>query len=80
MKFGESAQETLLEKELVQGFLEVTVEKRPFTARGNFGWVVGWIERVSYREVVMVVPFPSLGVGPVEELVQVCSVVKVLVL
>ena len=58
----------------------MTVEKRSFAARGNFGWVVRWVERISHREVVMIVPFPSLSVGPVEELVQVCSVVKVLVL
>ena len=73
----ESAQEILLEKKLVQGFLEVTVEKRSFAARGNFGWVVRWVERVTYREVVIIVLVPPLNVRPVEELVQICSIVKV---
>ena len=68
----ESAQETLLEQKLVQGFLKVTVEKRrSLTARGNFGWVVRWVERVTNREVVIIVLVPSLNVRTVEELIQI---------
>ena len=64
---------------LLQGFFKVTVEKRSFATRGDFGWVIRVIERVSNREVVILIPLTSLSVRLVEELVQVRSIVKVLI-
>ena len=78
MRWRESAKKIFLEQKLSQSFLKVTVEKRrSLTARGNFGWVVRWVERVTNREVVIIVLVPSLNVRTVEELVQICSIVKV---